>query len=149
MSLSSRPCIATTLCFSRDDNAWAIREVADDDRWHGVCTRSVVSHDHNVHCDSRLVFIDLRRGLLLFHLRLTESHFIDLPDANEGGRGGEVNATIDSSEGRIMYLLFYEVSEGMMVWLWSLSDKVFNCNERLLSLRGVRSVGPVDPYRMT
>ena len=29
------------------------------------------------------------------------------------------------------------------------SDEVFHCDERLLPLQGVRSVGPVDPYRMT
>lgn len=105
---------------------WTVREVADDDRLHGFCARSVVLHDRGVHNNGWLVFFNINRGLL-FHPRLTTSHFINLPDAPKGSRGGEVHegdATVDSSEGRIVCVVFYEVlDDGMMVGLWWLSKE--------------------------
>ena len=164
---SSTPVVAVALCFSSDESKWTVREVAGDDRWRDFHANSVVSHDRGVHGDGLLVFVDRNHGLLLFHPRAIASRFVQFPDPPEGGGGGETeeeaDASVDSSEGKIIYVVFYDVPDGTMIGLWCLSeenlrwnphfnlcsDEVFHCDERLLPLQGVRSVGPVDPYRMT
>ncbi|KAL6853414.1 hypothetical protein ACP4OV_019443 [Aristida adscensionis] len=171
---SSTPVVAVALCFSSEEREWTVREVAGDDRLRGFCARSVVSHDRGVRGDGHLVFVDVKQGVLLFHpQQVTVSGLVQFPDPKEGGGEGEddegdaaVDATVESSEGKIVYMTFYKVSgvsEGTMIGMWWLSEKhlrwhcnfnlyfdeVFGCNERVQPLRGVPSIGPVDPENMS
>lgn len=162
--MKSTPPVAAALLFSSDANGWSVAEVPAEDRWHGFRASSVVSHDRG---DSAgFAFVDLRRrGLLLLHpRRLAAARFIELP-VPEGGGGGEAidegQATVDYSDGRLVFVVFKEVDEATLVRFWCLSDEerrwwshshissdeVFGRDSGVwpLRLRVPPVLGPLDP----